>query len=101
MQLLDLWITCIIFLFFMDSKCPLLSTYCSYKQNKYIAITILNFINNLCERLLGQEVALWDNISQEEFQGTVAKGAELIRAISSHLKPITNDLWAREKSLFL
>ena len=54
MQLLDLWITCIIFLFFMDSRCPLLSTYCSYKQNKYTAFTtILNFIDNSYERLLG------------------------------------------------
>ena len=88
MQLLDLWITCIIFLFFMDSRCPLLSTYCSYKQNKYTAFTtILNFIDNSYERLLGQEVVLWDNISQGEFQGTVAKAAELTRAIAAIANP--------------
>ena len=52
----------------------------------YTAITtILNFIDNSCERLLGQEVVLWDNISQGE--GTVAKAAELIRAIAAIANP--------------
>lgn len=88
--------------FLKDSRYSLISTYCLYKQNKYTVIkTILIFIDNSCEKLLGQEIVLWDNISQREFQdGKGVKDAEIIRVTAAIANPQLMNCGQEKKSLF-
>ena len=88
MQLLDLWITCIIFLFFMDSRCPLLSTYCSYKENNAITLHLHCNYNNLkfYRQFMWKTVRLGSSALGQYFtgRGYSCKSCRADQSYSSH-----------------